>query len=310
MKFLSFTALLLYLFLMSIRVIAEDISTSMRMLDRLIGINVSVNGIEGFLIFDTGAEGLVLNSKYFEGKEAGHYRCISATQSNLPTQTTFADVIIGHTEWKNRSAFVLPLTYLETGEEVKVLGLIGGKFFIKYKVMLNFHDMRFELLPAVRRKNQALYLSNINSNLIILPFNWKGDMPWISAHIEGQSLKLGLDTGAEINFLDKKKWSSLQAYLFNFESGYYRTVSRKISKTKAARLRNLQFGELLCFPMRTMAMDMLNINSQIPGANLDGLLGYEFLKQFSKVTIDFKNRLLWMEQYESEQYMLLTLDRE
>jgi predicted aspartyl protease len=94
---------------------------------RLLLIEAVIDGIEGNLIFDTGATGLVLNRTYFRNRvlmEGEHSMGITGSAGNLGC--VIAEKLqIGDLYYENVKADVSELGHIENRRGIKVIGLLG-----------------------------------------------------------------------------------------------------------------------------------------------------------------------------------------
>lgn len=300
-----FTNTLFFLLSIFIPLLLSGKDIPITMVGRLLGIEAEVNGMEGLLLLDTGAEGLALNKKYFSGTKSRTMIAHAANESNIPVEIKYVNFEIGAIHWRKKMAYILPLAFLEKRKKIKVLGLIGTNLFRKYSLTIDLDRMKMRIQKASKSKNRKKKYLKVPSKQIVLPFRMKGSMPWFTAHIDGQPYKFGLDTGAESNFMNNKRWHALKRHLKHKRQGLYRSVANRITKTSRAQLHDVKFGSLHCFPMNTLSIDMQIINSNFVGKKLDGILGYEFLQQFFEITFDFQNREILLWQYEQERQMVV-----
>lgn len=305
MKKPFFTAITMFTFLLPQFLSTKDYKIPIFILNQFICVDAIVGGIKGVLILDTGAQGIALNDKYFKGELQKDMVTISANEANLPTRLCNADISIGTMKWRNRRAFLLSLGYLERETKRKILGLVGTRLFLKYRLTIDFESMNLSLSKPLENKERDGLTTLFSSGATVLPFKMKGCMPWVNANINGVSYKMGLDTGAEENFFGKRNWSAIGNSLNNVKRGRFRTVANQVSQTSVARLHGMTLGKITCYPMKTLAINMGTINHHLAGSRLDGILGYEFLQQFYRITFDFKRKELLLWQYDRKRYMVL-----
>lgn len=252
---------------------AQGHQISIQLAGKLILIPGIANGKKGFFILDTGAVRFTLNSRHFQQKPGVEdvYR---------------ADVQIGDLKWKHKAAILWDLSYLEQSKGKTILGLLNGKMFADYQIVL---DLAYGQILLVSSQNRNWSQGSRFPSPTVLPIKRKGDMPTFLVEIGGFTYRFGLDTGAECNLAARELQTELQPYLYDIGDMAYRRSDKKIQQTKGGKLEQMKIDQILCQPMRTLFGSLQDVNRQFPGASIDGLLGYEFLRQFI-VAINFKTK--------------------
>lgn len=258
-----------------------------RFVGKLIVIEASVDGRVGNFILDTGTSNLVLNAKYFDGTPS---QKVFQGVNGVPAQmeTTQADIEIGTQNWSKIYAEILPLEHIEQTKGFPIHGLIGGKLFRQYELMINFNAGEITL-RQLDKNGEALDALAIGQPMETLDFRWKGMTPCITAYIGDERLNLTIDTGAEINLMDKKYLEKLESYLAGRNEKYLGGFGKASQKVVTGKLSQIQIGTNHCEPMNTMFTSMTELNIHVPGPTVDGIIGYEFLSQFC-VAINFKKQ--------------------
>jgi hypothetical protein len=158
------------------------------------GLLVSEATIEGkqvHVIFDSGAPGLVLNSKYYSADSPNSFDdCVGingsfSCQSRLVKNWSWMDA-----KYKQTSALISDLSFLENGLHEEIHALVGLSVFSDYYVSLDFDNMTVTLSKKIDLDKQD-----------IIRFQYVDQLPVITCQINGEKKILGLDTGSEINYL-------------------------------------------------------------------------------------------------------------
>lgn len=286
---------------------ADKARLPIKLVDKLILIEGTVDDETGYFVLDLGVSDLVLNSRYFKGiknKTADAFG-VNGTLTSLETKWISAE--FGGLQWKRRVAHILSLKHLEKSKGEKILGLIGGRFFKKCQLLIDLRLMEVEIQKDSDGPAAPFLGKTYTEPAAILPFKYKGGMPWIEVRIASVAFKFGLDTASEYSLMHEKWLPFVEAVLFNRRT----VVSRGISATKktvtSGKLGSLKVGSLSCYPMSTLFTDMGTINRNLAGANLDGLLGFDLLRQF-KVLIDYdrKEIQIWRHSNAKDYPILIT----
>lgn len=251
-------------------------------LDRgMIYVQAEVDGSQGQFILDTGAPGLVLN-------EQPH-----PTTDNPYTAQSSGDAVaigvkkVGLFEWAGRKmkkveAITLDMDHLEQVHQSPIKGMIGYDLLKDYLVFLDYS--RQQLIIST---NGALPLKPT----AILPFELDGHLPVLSVVVNGQTLRLGLDTGAAANLLDTK-WKHLLPNPASDTVSDVQGLDQSVQRVPVVELSGIQVQQhAFDGAFLLLSLDHVQTTS---GQPLDGLLGYPFLSGY-QVAIDYKGGrlLLW-----------------
>ena len=239
---------------------------------KLILVPGTANGKNGFFILDTGAARFTLNSRHFRQTSGDEvYR---------------ANIQIGDMRWNYKAALLWDLSYLEQSKGKTILGLLNTKILSDHQIVLNVSDGQMQLLSLQDDDWTAISLIPPD---FTMSFKKKGGMPGLEVEIGENTYLLGLDTGAECNLLNTKLKVAVNPNLRRQREMAYRRSNKKIVRTIGGELEQMRVGVLACGPMVSLFGSMKEINARFPGARLDGLLGYEFLRQFT-VAINFRTK--------------------
>lgn len=256
-----------------------------RMAGKLIIVEAMVNGEQGNFILDTGASELVLNSRYAAGIEQERFfKGVNGQTGKI--QTDYVSFELGELTWKSTYAEIIPLQHLEKMKGIFIHGLIGAKLLRPFELIIDLKEMKMEMIRVDKK-------SQINSiavpPLALMQLRMKGSSPVIEATLGQKTLNLMIDTGAEYNLIDKKHNELLQDYLSKQKEKLMSGFAKKDQKVVAGKLSGIQFGTNTCQAMNTFLVNLNDLNRELPGPKIDGIIGFEWLKQY-KVSINFKRR--------------------
>ena len=264
-----------------------------RMVGRLVAVQARVDTVEGLFFLDTGASDLLLNERYFERETMTANREAIGAAGSLGTlairkvDTLFWDAL----EITDLEGHVVSLQQIEDKKKTRVIGILGFPVFKDYEVLIDYSIRQLIVTrtdkKGVRLDPDAIFQRPVDS----LEFRLIGHTIVIRGEINGVKVKLGLDTGAELNLLDagvKRK------ALDNFEILRRTTMTgagTKEVEVIAGVLYGLTMDIEQTIGMRTLLTKMWRVNDAM-GTDLDGVLGYEFL--FNKRTlINYKKEKLY-----------------
>lgn len=162
----------------------------------LILVDANLNGEEGHLIFDTGADGILVNMpSSINETDIVDYQSVSGT---FKSYDFFIDILkLGTFELKELNAFTTDLSNVEALTGMNILGIIGASSFESEILRIDNLNGTLELMP--REKS-----SDLNSGqLSWCPFKFTNNVPIIEVEIGKKVYSFGLDTGASTSIISK-----------------------------------------------------------------------------------------------------------
>lgn len=272
---------------------SNTIYVPFRLVGRLIMVEAQVDTVVGNFFFDTGAERLILNEKYFVSDYAlPDVGSIGTTGLIEETKVRQIDSL----EWDNivfrqQNAHVVNLNHLEAKKKIRLIGILGYEVFKDFEIFLDYQLGRIVLT----RLNKQGY--RIDPDVIrmapydSLSFRHEGHAILVNVEVEGVKMVFALDSGAELNLLDRRIRKKVLKKFEVLKRVKMVGVGNKEVEMLAGVLRDVQIGELRSVGMRTLLTNMADINRAF-GITLNGVLGYEFL--FNKRTlINYKRKKLY-----------------
>ncbi len=253
----------------------------------LILLEATVNGQSGHLILDTGAGGLVLNQ--------AHFSAVGGQKSTA--RGLLGEVQVGYLQVQNLTigllrlnpghAQVVDLSHLQQGVESNLLGLLGYAMLKDYEITLKYQEkvVIFTPLGALTK----LSSSRVDS----FPFQLENFLPVLRIKVEGEVLRMGLDTGAGHNLLDKRHAGALRANFQKTGKVKVRSSDGRAKMIEGGRLYRLHLGgRYRCGAMRTLLINLTSLK-KLYRTELDGILGREFLAPWV-FTINYQKRMLYV----------------
>ena len=182
---------LLFILLLVLPFAGYSASYPIKMVDGLLVSEANIEGKQVAVIFDTGAPGLVLNSKYYTAKNSDALSPCIGINGNFECQT----YMVNHWSWmdvkyNHTSAILSDLSFLENSLHKEIYALVGLSVFSDYYVSIDFDHMTVTL-------SKKMELNKAD----ILRFQYVDQLPVITCQVNGEKKILGLDTGSEINYL-------------------------------------------------------------------------------------------------------------
>lgn len=261
----------------------------MKVIDKLVVVEATVNGLDGYFLFDTGIGGLALNERYF-GNEDNLEKFCKVTDIN-GNREKVAGCLVSAFQWGGvqRDSFNVPLmdlSQLEKIMECELLGLLGWEVYQDLEIIFDYDAERMTL-----RKLDAAG-TPLNNKLLrsprhVIPFEMEQHIPVLKARIGELVMRLGWDTGASINIFNKK-------------------LRRQLPKD-ARKLMRIPYGGVLSDRKAPfIVVDAIHLDDQFAvmgwrmaatkikhfqkrEINIDGLIGADLFR-FGKVAINYRRQ--------------------
>lgn len=264
---------------------------------RLIIVQATVDGQTGNFIFDTGAEDLVLNANHFSTsnilsskQRAGITGMIGQVyQKQLDTFYLESYLIT------NKMVDALDMSHIETKKNLKILGLLGAKVYKDFEIMIDYglKQLTFSRTNKKGGKLDGNVYQETPQDSMDIKVTSK-NMMIVNAMVGKKKLKLVLDTGAEFNLLHHRVNRKVLDYFKIQKRVRLSGASSQESEVFAGVLEDVICGPINCQPMRTLLMNMDQINETYR-TQVNGVLGFEFLIRL-RVAINYKKKRLYFYQ--------------
>lgn len=263
----------------------KSIVVDVQIVEGIIITDAKVNGVTGKYIVDSGAPGLVLNSNRETARKAD---CISVHQKFTCGQKKVRAFEWNHIRKKRLTALVTDLSFLESVVGFKIHGLIGFNLINKQKLFINFSRNEIIFLPKKSSDAEIAFKAFAN---FVVPFKMEGNIPVIDYNMNGRIVRLGIDSGAKSNILDKSILTSQS------EDMILSKVPIEVIGTDlfVARSESIMiYNEDAPNPFLTMnefvMYDLSHLNQS--GYKLDGLVGPSFFND-CLLLFDFKEKKVY-----------------
>ncbi|WP_235297238.1 aspartyl protease family protein [Portibacter marinus] len=260
----------------------------------LIILNVKIQDQEGSFILDTGANGLVLNSKYFEADRLSSNSAYGLNgEISEVGRSKVREMMIDEIMFSNISAENIDLREIEEKKKLKILGLIGYNVIKDYEVMLNYRERYVTFSKLDKRGHIIEILDHTREKLDSFDFDIANFIPVIEVSINGKMKRMGIDTGAEINVIDNRRNRNI---LENFKVINRINIAGADGRSRqaiAGILFRVKLGnDYRCASMATMMTNMDSLN-EIYGSTLDGIFGHSFLAPWI-FSINYKKKRIYI----------------
>jgi hypothetical protein len=262
--------------------------------NRLIFVNAEANGQKGLFVVDSGAPRLVLNQVYFKPDEkvntVSNVQGVGGTIGNINVEkvTKFK---WNEFEMADFEAISMNLAHLEKSTEAKILGLIGFEQLSRFEAIFDYKAKKLILINTDSDGNKMAE-AKMSAPKVQIPFELLGHIPVLAGKIGDQTLRLGLDTGANTNLLDSALFEPLKTHFRLKKSEILRGADSNSKSAQKGEVDDILIGNRSYKKMNTVFSDISHLNKPAQ-PSLSGLLGYEFLSR--QVTgINFKKKKLYI----------------
>ena len=261
----------------------------------LIVIKASINGEEeGNFILDSGANGLVINSKYFKYDQRIEGLAYGVTgQVKDSGEKRLDSLMVDELYFDNVTAQTVDLNHIEVKKKLRLLGLVGYEVLKDFEIQLNYQE-RFITLSRLNYTGEIIdVLAHIKDKVDSFAFQMGNHIPIIDVTINGKRKRMGLDTGAEYNLLDIRRNKDVMTEFNLIRKLNIGGAGDESEEALAGKLYRLVLGKKYkCGAQSTVLIDMSNLH-KIYGVNLDGIVGFEFLSPWI-FSINYKKKMLYL----------------
>ena len=267
---------------------------SFEVIHKLILVEATVDGQTGKFILDSGASDLYLNEKYFK------------TQYK-PRESTYAGGIYGKSptvgiyiskkfQWGNLKlkkikAYTNNLQHLENILRQKVMGLIGYPILKKYELLIDYNQRTLSIFQLDKKGNR-LYKRASPEPTYTLPFKMSRHFPVVEGEIGGRRVRLGLDTGASIGYLDQKLLKHFGEEVKLKANGNVSGVNGTKKSVTKGSINQINIDYLQLKDMDVAFSNMEHFRQEYRSF-IDGLMGYAFFS-YAPIAINYSKKQLFI----------------
>lgn len=261
----------------------------------LVVVKAEVDGQRGSFIVDTGANGLVLNERYFEPDRylAEQQGVGLAGETSALGEREVDSLALEELVFRGVQAQTINLEQLEQNKKTKILGLIGYELLRDFEILFDYGNRILTFSKIDPNGNLLTPLPHTSNKVDSLDFRLGNFIPVIEVTVDGVTQKMGLDTGAEYNLLNTKRWKDIRSSFKILRTIQIANTSEARVEALAGRLSRLVFKDKYhCRSMLTVLTNFKALET-IYGTRLDGILGYEFLATW-RISINYKKQQLFL----------------
>lgn len=268
---------------------------------KLLLIEAKIDNQIGNLVFDTGSEGIVLNSTYFRDygkRESSASNGITGSLGIIYRVSTDS-ICFGGMQFRKVSADLVDLGHIENSRGIKVYGLIGFNYFRNFEIVIDVQRSQLSLIK-VDRKGKRLSSSNCTFKPdIVVPIDESNNVVFFTAQLAGKPVKFCFDTGAEITTISTALPQNILSTI---------SITRRTNLMGAGSVRReVLFGVINDFKLKDRNYDgmetvITNLSSleNVYGKKFGGVVGYEFLCK-GIVSINIRKKEMGICYYNTEE---------
>lgn len=258
----------------------------------LITVEAGVNGKSGPFIIDTGSYAMVLNKRIYGNETAGKKTAYSVNREMRQVQeASVYNFSIDDFEINANYADLVDLSSIEMGKKSKINGILGYYNLKNFEVYIDFYLKQITLFKLKRNDERHDLKFMTDEVTDTLEFKRKKHSIIIESTINNNKMDFVLDTGAEINQLNKNVDSKI---LKNFQPLQRVEMVGMDGDPKEVIAGNFKTFELApgfkCLQMPTIITTM-DFSTEAYGTTIDGVLGYWFLKD-RRMIINYRKKQL------------------
>jgi hypothetical protein len=259
---------------------ADSVVIPLKRAGRLFLIEALVDGEDGNLVFDTGANGLVLNSTYFRN----HVRTGKVISNGITGSVgSIEQISVGQIEfaglvYKKLKADVANLGHIENRRGVKILGLIGFGMIRNFEIVFDAKNSELKLFrmdKSGKRLNSNLWDSEYDH---IQKIEGNSNILFLKGEIGGKSLNFCFDTGAETNAISSYSNKKIMSTLTITRRTALKGAGEAGLEVLFGRMNEFSVGNRQIPDMETIITNLDNL-SESYGTTIDGMLGYSFMER-------------------------------
>lgn len=248
----------------------------------IIYVKASLNGKKEDFILDSGAPLLILNGDHQISDS------ITKTAEKVHGVGGAAETGITHIksfDWNglqinDADVMTMSLKHLKN-KRTSFAGLIGYDIFKNYQLTFDYRAKKITAVRADLLQPDSTALATVSSEI-------KGHLPVFTMKIDNKTYRMALDCGAGGNLLYARYVPELDKQVKNLKKANLAGAGSDKVKARSGKISNVVIGGVsykdMSFAFEDETLDQLNQGYNL---GIDGLLGYEFLKQHV-TSINFK----------------------
>lgn len=260
---------------------------------QLIMVEARVDTVAGFFMLDTGSEKLVLNKQYFEAGANG--RAIAAVGNtgmvNAVIEKRVDSLQLDQLVLHDIRAHLVDLHHIELKKNTRLIGILGHEVYQNFEVFIDFQSKVIALTRVDKKGIRIDTLAPYEVPDDSMEFELRNHLIIVNAKINSVRLKMILDSGAELNLIDRQVNRKVMDKFTIIKRVNLLGVGNREVEVLAGVMNEVQCGNQYSEKMNTLLTSLDEINQSFD-VNVQGVLGFEFLKK-RRVLINYQKRKLY-----------------
>lgn len=269
---------------------ADPLVLPLKQAGRLFLIEAVIDGVNGNLVFDTGARELLLNKTYFRN----HLSVDMVNSMGITGDVARVDLITARRVefcgmvFERLTAGVTDLSHIEDRRGVKILGVVGYSLLKKFEVLFDPVNGQLTLFrtDASGRRSNGIYPLFKADHLQKMPGS--GSVVFMKGSIAGKSLNFCFDTAAETNVISSSSHKLVLATISVTRRTSLKGAGSRVSEVLYGTMNDFLLGDRKIENMDTVVTSLLSLREAY-NTSLDGILGYSFFHN-GEVCVNYKTR--------------------
>jgi hypothetical protein len=260
---------------------------------QLIMVQAKVDTVSGYFLLDTGSERLVLNKEYFAvGSDSRAVAAVGNTgMVGAVVEKRVDSIRLDLLVIQDLNAHLIDLHHIELKKNVRMIGILGYDVYKEFEVFIDFQN-RVIVLMRVNQKGMRIdTLAPFEVPYDSLDFDLRHHLIVVETKVNSVKVDMILDSGAELNLIDRKVNRKVLDNFTIIKRVNLLGVGKKEVEVLAGVMNEVRCGNQHSDKMNTLLTSLDEINSSF-GVDVEGVLGYEFLKN-RRVLINYQKRKLY-----------------
>lgn len=255
----------------------NSIVIPLKQVGRLFLIEAKVDQEEGNLIFDTGATEFVLNRTYFRKYASYEKQGAGGITGNFSKVygTVVKQLDASGFFYEKVEADMADLGHIEDQRGVKILGLFGLKMIDDLEIIFDAAHQQLILFKLDSKGERIDNQNFIEEFSFEQTLDKKAGIATIKGRIGERNLNFCLDTGAEINAINKSVPKNVMDFIQISRRSAVRGSASGKSEALYGIINSFEFGNQDFGSMGTVIIDLTAMSDSY-GCHIDGMLGYDF----------------------------------
>lgn len=288
----------LELFKMEVKTLQSDVKVDsdhgkakeipFKLVGKLIGVDVELDGEKKLFIFDSGSPKVILNAAHLNSINKKSLSNSSSATGPISSMDIYrvGSLNFGGLQVIDQDVLTFDLSHVEKEHGVEIHGLIGFELYKGYDVLYDYRNQKLTLINP--EYVDEFYRQDSASTI---EFVMQSHLPVIDVNIEGEVFRFGLDSGAESNLLDDKHYKYLTPFLNEMDEDTLIGANNQSKLVKKGKIKSLKLADMVFKNSDTVFSQMGQLNL-IDEQKIDGLLGYPVLSLQKTLVSHSKKQLV------------------